>query len=182
MYLRRDRRPLAPGQVWLTASQVHRTSVGGRVACIRGETPPHTATLGVASTARTYLHSHGSSREPTLTRQSHRQQTEVRGPHDAYERCRETGERGHRRSFFVSQGGSYMTSRYMCRAYHISDVSTPPWIVQRVYPHAMMPSGARDTMCYPQREPPSERAERCPPTIVPCIVWRILHDQPLYVP
>ena len=41
-----------------------------------------------------------------------------------------------------------MTSRYMCRAHHVSDVSNLPWIVQRVYPHAMMSSGARDMMCY----------------------------------
>ena len=65
-----------------------------------------------------------------------------------HERCREKVERGHRRSFFTLQDGCYMTSRYMCRAYHVSDASTPPWIVQRVHYHAMMSSGARDMLCY----------------------------------
>ena len=41
-----------------------------------------------------------------------------------------------------------MTSRYMCRAYHVSDVSTQPGIVQTLHPHAMMSSGARDMLCY----------------------------------
>ena len=41
-----------------------------------------------------------------------------------------------------------MTSRYICRAYHVSDVSTQPGIVQTLHPHAMMSSGARDMMCY----------------------------------
>ena len=64
----------------------------------------------------------------------------------------ERAERGHRRSFLVQLGGSYMTSRYMCRAYHVSDVSKPPWIVQKLHRHAMMSSGARDMMCYLQRK------------------------------
>ena len=46
-----------------------------------------------------------------------------------------------------------MTSRYMCRAHGISDASTPPWIVQRSYRHAMMSSEARDMMYYLQRGP-----------------------------
>ena len=46
-----------------------------------------------------------------------------------------------------------MTSRYVCRAHRISDVSTPPWIVQRVHRHAMVSSEARDMMYYLQREP-----------------------------
>ena len=65
----------------------------------------------------------------------------------------ERAERGHRRSFFVYLSGRYMTSRYMCRAYHVSDVSTPPWIVQRLHRHAMMSSGARDMIRYLQRKP-----------------------------
>ena len=70
-----------------------------------------------------------------------------------HERCRERAESGHRRSFFVYLSGSYMTSRYMCRAYHVSDVSKPPWIVQRLHRHAMMSSGARDMIRYLQRKP-----------------------------
>ena len=69
-----------------------------------------------------------------------------------------------------------MTSRYMCRAYHVSDVFTQPGIVQTLHPHAMMPSGARDMLCYLQREPPSERAERGPPTIVLYMIGQELHD------
>ena len=69
-----------------------------------------------------------------------------------------------------------MTSRYMCRAYHVSDASAQPGIVQTLHPHAMMSSGARDMLCYLQREPPSERAERGPPTIVLYMIGQDLHD------
>ena len=109
--------------------------------------------MGVASTTRTYLHSHGSYREPTFTRRSHRQHTEISGPYD--ERCHERAERGHRRSFFTGQNGNHVTSHYTCRECDVSDISTQPWIAQRVKLHAMISSGARTrgtqsrTLCMP---------------------------------
>ena len=51
-----------------------------------------------------------------------------------------------------------MTSRYMCCAYHVSDVTTQPGTVQTLHPRAMMSSGARDMLCYLQR---ASRAMHC---------------------
>ena len=71
----------------------------GRLSYDRSATPLYTAMLIEQLTLRAHLHRHESYREPTSTLRYHRQQTEVRGPHERSPQ--ESSERGHCRSSFI---------------------------------------------------------------------------------